>query len=261
MPSGRYAKKWMIGCNRLSSRRSPSPLILGARLRAAVGGASIRVPLTAAGGLYALTAFFRSGVSIHGGVDAGSTGLSSARGSRGCRPPGDGMTSRRSWCRASQAAADRCVAYGTRASTCPAVSDVRALCESEPGPGVLAYVDGEVAGWCSVAPKSTYRALVNSRTIPHLQDEGAWSVVCFVVRPGFRRRGLPPAAGWCGRAAHGWARGCWRVTRSTLGVSGSTRPRLCGRRPALRGTRFPPRPPTSGRRGGQPRWLIRRQLP
>ena len=60
----------------------------------------------------------------------------------------------------------------------------------EPGPGVLAYVDGEVAGWCSVAPKSTYRALVNSQTIPHVQDEAAWSVVCFVVRPRFRRRGL-----------------------------------------------------------------------
>ena len=28
-------------------------------------------------------------------------------------------------------------------------------CEREPGPGVLAYVDDQVAGWCSVAPKST----------------------------------------------------------------------------------------------------------
>jgi hypothetical protein len=45
---------------------------------------------------------------------------------------------------------------------------MRALCAGEPGPGVLAYVDSETAGWCSVAPKSTYRALVNSRTIPHV---------------------------------------------------------------------------------------------
>ncbi len=70
------------------------------------------------------------------------------------------------------------------------IAHMRALCAGEPGPGVLAYVDGQPAGWCSVAPKSTYRALVNSRTIPHVQDEDAWSVVCFVVRPGFRRRGL-----------------------------------------------------------------------
>ena len=43
------------------------------------------------------------------------------------------------------------------------IAHMRALCESEPGPGVLAFVDGEVAGWCSIAPKATHRALVNSR--------------------------------------------------------------------------------------------------
>ena len=84
-----------------------------------------------------------------------------------------------------------CIAYRNSSLDMPGrIAHMRALCQSEPGPGVLAYVDGQVAGWCSVAPKSTYRALVNSRTIPHVQDEDAWSVVCFVVRPGFRRRGL-----------------------------------------------------------------------
>ena len=78
-----------------------------------------------------------------------------------------------------------CVAYRNSSLDMPGrIAHMRALCASAPGPGVLAYVDGEVAGWCSVAPKSTYRALVNSRTIPHVQDEDAWSVVCFVVRPG-----------------------------------------------------------------------------
>jgi GNAT superfamily N-acetyltransferase len=68
-------------------------------------------------------------------------------------------------------------------------------CSREPGPGVLAYVDGEVAGWCSIAPRSSYRRLMNSRTIPFL-DEGpvaaadAWVAVCFVVRPKFRHQGL-----------------------------------------------------------------------
>lgn len=63
-------------------------------------------------------------------------------------------------------------------------------CATEPGPGVLAYVDGEVAGWCSVAPRSTYRRLMNSRTIPFLDSRDAWSIVCFVVRPGYRKQGL-----------------------------------------------------------------------
>jgi GNAT superfamily N-acetyltransferase len=63
-------------------------------------------------------------------------------------------------------------------------------CESSPGPGVLAYVDGEVAGWCSVAPRTTYRRLMNSRTIPILDGPEAWSIVCFVVRAGYRKQGL-----------------------------------------------------------------------
>ena len=67
---------------------------------------------------------------------------------------------------------------------------MRDECAQEPGPGVLAYVDGVVAGWCSVAPRSSYRRLMNSRTIPFLDDRDAWSIVCFVVRAGFRRRGL-----------------------------------------------------------------------
>lgn len=67
---------------------------------------------------------------------------------------------------------------------------MRAECSQEPGPGVLAYIDGEVAGWCSVAPRSTYRRLMNSRTIPFVDERDAWSAVCFVVRPGFRKQGL-----------------------------------------------------------------------
>ena len=67
-------------------------------------------------------------------------------------------------------------------------------CSREPGPGVLAYIDGEVAGWCSIAPRSSYRRLMNSRTIPFLDGPvaaaDAWVAVCFVIRPKFRRQGL-----------------------------------------------------------------------
>lgn len=80
------------------------------------------------------------------------------------------------------------------------IEHMRAECAGEPGPGVLAFVEGEAAGWCSVAPRSTYRRLMNSRTIPRLAKDGLpgggvderdpWSVVCFVVRTGFRRQGL-----------------------------------------------------------------------
>ena len=62
--------------------------------------------------------------------------------------------------------------------------------------GVLAY-DGDEAGkgegpvgWCSVAPRESYAAVLASRVIPQLPGERVWSVVCFFVAPRARRRGL-----------------------------------------------------------------------
>jgi len=67
---------------------------------------------------------------------------------------------------------------------------LRRYCAEDPPPGVLAYAGDEPAGWCSVAPRSTYHRLTVSRTIPRVDEIDVWSVVCFVVRPAFRRRGL-----------------------------------------------------------------------
>ena len=67
---------------------------------------------------------------------------------------------------------------------------MRSECETEPGPGVLLYVDDEVAGWCSIAPRDSYRRLLRSRTIPAPDDPQAWVAVCFVVRAGYRKHGL-----------------------------------------------------------------------
>jgi GNAT superfamily N-acetyltransferase len=62
--------------------------------------------------------------------------------------------------------------------------------------GVLAY-DGDEAGegegpvgWCSVAPRESYAAVLASRVIPQLPGERVWSVVCFFVAARARRRGL-----------------------------------------------------------------------
>jgi GNAT superfamily N-acetyltransferase len=67
---------------------------------------------------------------------------------------------------------------------------LRSLCEREVAPGVLAYVDGQVAGWCALGPRAEMGRLQRSRTIPAVDDTPVWSVVCFVVRAGFRRRGV-----------------------------------------------------------------------
>ena len=48
--------------------------------------------------------------------------------------------------------------------------------------GILGYVAGEPAGWCSVAPRETYARLERSTTLRRLDDQPVWSVVCFFVR-------------------------------------------------------------------------------
>ncbi len=56
--------------------------------------------------------------------------------------------------------------------------------------GVLAYDSDEPVGWCSVAPRESYAAVLASRVIPQLPGERVWSVVCFFVAPRARHHGL-----------------------------------------------------------------------
>ena len=136
------------------------------------------------------------------------------------------------------------------------------LCAGEPGPGVLAYVDGEVAGWCSVAPKSTHRALLNSRTIPRIDDEDVWSVVCFVVRTGFRRLGLMHRL-LDGAIEHAHAMGApalegYPVDPGTGRVDQMSG--YVGTVSLFESHGFSRVTQTAGKRGGKPRWLVRRDL-
>jgi GNAT superfamily N-acetyltransferase len=143
------------------------------------------------------------------------------------------------------------------------IAHMRWLCDSEPGPGVLVYVDGEVAGWCSVAPKSTHRALVNSRTIPHVDDNDVWSVVCFVVRVGFRRQGLMHHL-LDGAIAHAQSMGAPALEGYPVEPAGSRVDQMSGYVGTVElfeSHGFSRIRPTAGRRGGKQRWLVRRDLP
>jgi GNAT superfamily N-acetyltransferase len=72
----------------------------------------------------------------------------------------------------------------------PARGDyVRALCEREVAPGVLAYDGDEVVGWAAVAPRSEL-PFARSAKIPHVDDLPVWSAWCVRVRPGHRGRGI-----------------------------------------------------------------------
>ena len=58
---------------------------------------------------------------------------------------------------------------------------------------MLAYVDGEVAGWCGFGPRPSLPRLVHSRTIPAIDDQPVRSILCFNIRVGYRRRGVAAA--------------------------------------------------------------------
>jgi GNAT superfamily N-acetyltransferase len=66
---------------------------------------------------------------------------------------------------------------------------MRALVKKEV-PGILAYAGGEPVGWCSLGPRDQYSRLERSRILKPIDDEPVWSVVCFFVRRGFRRKGV-----------------------------------------------------------------------
>jgi GNAT superfamily N-acetyltransferase len=57
-------------------------------------------------------------------------------------------------------------------------------------PGLLAYVDGKPAGWCSIGPRENYLALENSRILKRVDDKPVWSIVCFFADKSVRRQGL-----------------------------------------------------------------------
>lgn len=62
-----------------------------------------------------------------------------------------------------------------------------------PPPGYVAYLDGIAVGWIGVGIRTNIPRLVNSRTIPSIDDRPVWAIGCFRVRPGYRRRGVATA--------------------------------------------------------------------
>ena len=97
------------------------------------------------------------------------------------------------------------------------VEERRAVMRAETGEpgaeqttGLVAYLDDEPVGWCAVEPRTAYPRLLDSRS-PVVwrgrdedpEDDGVWSVTCFVTRTGYRRRGVSAALA---QAAIGFAR-------------------------------------------------------
>jgi GNAT superfamily N-acetyltransferase len=90
--------------------------------------------------------------------------------------------------------------------------------EAEYTTGLVAYLGGgpgrgEPVGWVAVEPRVAYPRLLRGRTAwrgrtEDKHDPGVWSVTCFVVRKGYRKRGITYAlaAATIGYARTGGAR-------------------------------------------------------
>jgi GNAT superfamily N-acetyltransferase len=65
--------------------------------------------------------------------------------------------------------------------------------------GIVAYLDGEPAGWCAVEPRADYSGLRRVYRVPwegrseDRADASVWAVTCVFARAGFRRRGIAHA--------------------------------------------------------------------
>lgn len=62
--------------------------------------------------------------------------------------------------------------------------------------GLVAYLDGEPAGWCAVEPRPEYFGLLRVYRTPwegrneDKSDASVWAVTCVLVRAGYRKRGI-----------------------------------------------------------------------
>ncbi len=57
-------------------------------------------------------------------------------------------------------------------------------------PGIIAYIEGNPIGWCSVSPRDAYPRLEDSRLLKRIDNKPVWSIVCFFVKKEFRRKGI-----------------------------------------------------------------------
>lgn len=57
-------------------------------------------------------------------------------------------------------------------------------------PGLLGYVDGTPVGWVQVGPRVEFPTISRSWLLKPVDDIEPWSINCFVVRVGWRRKGI-----------------------------------------------------------------------
>ena len=63
-------------------------------------------------------------------------------------------------------------------------------CRGREVPGILVYHNSEAIGWCALAPRSRYPALLRSRILQPVDDQQCWSIACLFIKKPFRKIGV-----------------------------------------------------------------------
>jgi ribosomal protein S18 acetylase RimI-like enzyme len=69
-------------------------------------------------------------------------------------------------------------------------AQLKTLARSDTPPGLVGYLDGVPCGWVSFGPREDFLKLAKSPVMKPVDDQPVWSIVCFVVPPTFRGKGI-----------------------------------------------------------------------
>jgi len=72
-------------------------------------------------------------------------------------------------------------------------AELQSIVRRGPPPGLLAFEGETAVGWCQVTPRSALPYLDRWTRFGPLDSRPIWSVSCFFVRRGYRRRGVSSA--------------------------------------------------------------------
>jgi GNAT superfamily N-acetyltransferase len=72
-------------------------------------------------------------------------------------------------------------------------ADFKEIVKRGPAPGLLAFEGDMAVGWCQLTPRSALPWLDRQWRLKRVDDLPVWSISCFYIRKGYRRKGVTSA--------------------------------------------------------------------
>jgi GNAT superfamily N-acetyltransferase len=69
----------------------------------------------------------------------------------------------------------------------------RRIVKHGPPPGLLAFEGHKAVGWCQLTPRNALPHLDRAPRLKRVDDVPVWSISCFYIRIGYRRKGVTAA--------------------------------------------------------------------